>query len=253
MDNGGSCCRDPVIDNQGCACFSLRGGEDEKWICNSTTENATNGNIEIHHKTWYNKHMGRKPKKHPGGRPTDYKPEYAQQAYKLCLLGYTDDKLADFFGVCRATVSTWKLKHPEFLDGTSRGKELADANVAEGLYQRAIGYEHPEDKIFNNNGEALVVETIKHYPPDTAAARLWLEARQRTLWKQKQEIEHSGGIISAEIPLDPKDEEQYRNNLKAVFGGFYDGGGNQPNTGNDQEPDESDPEHGEDADGDNGE
>lgn len=31
------------------------------------------------------------------GRPTDYKPEYAEQAAKLCALGATDMDLADFF------------------------------------------------------------------------------------------------------------------------------------------------------------
>ena len=72
-------------------------------------------------------------------------------------------------------------------------------------------------------------------------------------WTDKQEVKHSGGVVTAEIPLSEKDEEQYRNNLKAVFGGFYDGSGSQPNTGNDQEPDESNPEYGENPDGDDGE
>jgi hypothetical protein len=31
------------------------------------------------------------------GRPTKYKEEYNEQAYKLCLLGATDKELADFF------------------------------------------------------------------------------------------------------------------------------------------------------------
>lgn len=31
------------------------------------------------------------------GRPTKYKPEYAEQASKLCALGATDAQLADFF------------------------------------------------------------------------------------------------------------------------------------------------------------
>jgi len=30
------------------------------------------------------------------GRPTNYHPEYAEQAYKLCLLGATDEQLGDF-------------------------------------------------------------------------------------------------------------------------------------------------------------
>ena len=30
-----------------------------------------------------------------GGRPTKYKEEYAEQAYKLCLLGATDKELSE--------------------------------------------------------------------------------------------------------------------------------------------------------------
>lgn len=33
------------------------------------------------------------------GRPSGYKPEYAEQARKLCLLGATDQEIADFFEV----------------------------------------------------------------------------------------------------------------------------------------------------------
>ena len=45
------------------------------------------------------------------GRPTDYKPEYAEQAAKLCALGATDNDLADFFGVSEQTIYTWRKKY----------------------------------------------------------------------------------------------------------------------------------------------
>ena len=32
-----------------------------------------------------------------GGRPTKYKPEYVEQAAKLCNLGATDKHLCDFY------------------------------------------------------------------------------------------------------------------------------------------------------------
>jgi len=118
-----------------------------------------------------------------GGRPSQYKPEYAKQAYKLCLLGHTDQELGSFFGVSEKTINTWKQKHPEFLQSLKEGKEIADSEVAASLYHRALGYSHPEDKIFNDGGEPLIVPTIKHYPPDTAAAMCWLT--NRTKWKHK--------------------------------------------------------------------
>lgn len=122
-----------------------------------------------------------------GGRPTDYRVEYAEQARKLCLLGATDVKLADFFEVSEVTINSWKHKHPEFLKSLREGKMIADANVAESLYNRAIGYSHQEEKVFNNQGEILTHETVKHYAPDPQSAIFWLKTRQPEQWREKQE------------------------------------------------------------------
>lgn len=128
------------------------------------------------------------------GRPTKYKKEYNEQTYKLCLLGATDKDLADFFHVTESTINKWKIDHPEFSESIQRGKIKADSEVAESLYKRAIGYSHPEDKIFQYEGEPVIVPTTKHYPPDTAAAFIWLKNRQSGKWRDKHEVEHSGGI-----------------------------------------------------------
>ena len=137
--------------------------------------------------------MAKKPAKDKPerGRPSSYKEEYAEQGRKLCLLGATDGELADFFEVSEVTINAWKSKHPEFLKSLKAGKTQADAEVAEKLYHRALGYSHPEDKIFNDGGEPLIVPTTKHYPPDTAAAFIWLKNRQGGRWKDKQEHEHT--------------------------------------------------------------
>ena len=121
------------------------------------------------------------------GRPSKYKAEFAEQARKLCLLGATDAEMADFFGVTEQTVNAWKAAHPAFLESITRGKLMADADVAEKLYERAMGYSHPAVKIFNNQGVELVVPYTEHYPPDTQAASLWLRNRQSKKWRDKQE------------------------------------------------------------------
>ena len=131
-------------------------------------------------------------KKNPGGRPSKYKSEYEQLAYNYALLGADDIKMAEFFGVCERTLNYWKKKHPKFLQALKRGKDIADAEVCKSLFKRATGYSHPEDKIFNNNGEALIVPTTKHYPPDSTAMIFWLSNRQRALWRNKQDHELTG-------------------------------------------------------------
>lgn len=126
------------------------------------------------------------------GRPTKYQDKYAEQVYKLCLLGLTDKELADFFEVDESTVNNWKLQHPDFLESIKKGKGYADAHVADRLYQRAMGYEHDEDQIFQYQGEPVVVPTKKHYAPDTAAGIFWLKNRQPSKWRDKIETEITG-------------------------------------------------------------
>ena len=42
------------------------------------------------------------------GRPSAYKTEYVDKAYKLCLLGATDKQMADISGVAESTFNLWK-------------------------------------------------------------------------------------------------------------------------------------------------
>lgn len=123
----------------------------------------------------------------PGGRPTKFKEEYCDQAYKLCLLGFTDIQLSKFFEVNESTIHQWKLDYPQFSESLKRGKDIADAEVAHSLFNRALGYSHPEVKVFNQNGEIIEHQVDKHYPPDATAIAYWLNNRQKLNWKQRQE------------------------------------------------------------------
>lgn len=130
------------------------------------------------------------------GRPSLYREEYAEQARKLCLLGAIDRELADFFEVSEDTINEWKRVHPDFSVSIKKGKDLADANVADRLYQRALGYEHPEVDIRVVGGEIVQTPINKFYPPDTPAGIFWLKNRQRNKWADKVEM-GVGGIEGA--------------------------------------------------------
>lgn len=132
--------------------------------------------------------------KRPRGRPTAYKPEYVEQALKLCRIGLTDVELADFFEVSVQTLHTWRSQHADFLEATKLGKDEADDRVVKSLYHRAIGYKHDAQKIFNDQGSPLVVDYVEQYPPDTAAAIFWLKNRRRDEWKDRHEVEHTGEV-----------------------------------------------------------
>jgi len=122
------------------------------------------------------------------GRPTLYDPKMNRQAEKLCKLGATDKELAEFFDVAESTLHLWKLEHPKFSESIKKGKEIADAEVADKLYRRATGYSHPDVDIKMFEGEIVITKLTKHYPPDTAAAIFWLKNRRKDKWRDK--IEH---------------------------------------------------------------
>ena len=128
------------------------------------------------------------------GRPTKYKDEYARMARKACLMGATNDDLAELFDVATSTIHEWRDNHEDFSDAIKQAKVESDAQVERALFERATGYSHPEVKVFHDQGEIYTWEGIKHYPPDTAAAFIWLKNRQPQRWRDKQEIEHSGAI-----------------------------------------------------------
>ena len=105
------------------------------------------------------------------GRPTEYKEEYNEQVYKLCLLGAIDKDIADFFDIQESTLNLWKKKHPEFMEAIKDGKEKADAEVAKSLYKRAIGYKKKSIQFATFKGEITDREEyFEDVPPDTTAA-----------------------------------------------------------------------------------
>ncbi len=129
-----------------------------------------------------------KPKKSPkkNGRPTKYKKQYNEQARKLCLMGYTDAQLANFFGVAESTINNWKLDHTGFLESLKAGKEIADANVTASLYEKAIGYSCKDTKFATFEGKITdEQEYTKNYPPCPISIKYWLNNRQPERWREK--------------------------------------------------------------------
>lgn len=121
------------------------------------------------------------------GRPSKYKPEFVQQAEKLCRIGATDIEIADFFEVDVRTLYRWKGEHEEFCQALKAGKDVSDERVERSLFSRATGYEHDEVDIRVVGGEVVQTPIRKFYPPDTTAAIFWLKNRRPDLWRDKVE------------------------------------------------------------------
>jgi hypothetical protein len=138
----------------------------------------------------------------PVGRPTKWKDEFIDLAFKFCLMGATDAQLGGFFEVDERTINDWKLTKPEFSQSIFNGREKADADISEALYHRAKGYKHKDTDIRVVGGSIVQTEVIKEYPPDTAAASLWLRNRQSHKWRDKVEVDHSGSVGFDKAPVE---------------------------------------------------
>jgi hypothetical protein len=148
-------------------------------------------------------------KKHAGGRPTDYRKEYAEQAKHLCRLGATDEDLAYALRTSITAIKRWRAVHAEFRAALVVGKKEADDRVIRSLYTRAVGYSFDSVKVFMPAGakQPIYAPIVEHVPPSETAAMFWLKNRDPEHWRDVQQLEHSMGkyVISDK----PMTEEQW--------------------------------------------
>lgn len=122
------------------------------------------------------------------GRPTDYRPGYADKARAMCKLGASDFDLAEEFGVTTSTIWLWRCKFEDFSNALLEGKEAFDNRCERALAIRACGYSVHTEKVFCYEGSIVRADVIEHYPPDVGAIKMWLGNRRPDRWKDKQEV-----------------------------------------------------------------
>lgn len=151
----------------------------------------------------------------PAGRPTAYKPEYAEQAEKLCKLGATDFELAEFFGVVEITIRRWKAAHPEFCSALKAGKDIADDRVERSLYSKAVGYSYTSEKLWQYDGEVIRTEIVEHVPPSDTAAIFWLKNRRKDEWRDRREQDNTSSdgsmtpqVVQYALPDNGRDKKE---------------------------------------------
>lgn len=129
------------------------------------------------------------------GQKLKFDKKMVKLIYRLALLGSTDKEIATTLEVQDTTLHRWKREYPEIVTALKAGRDEADARVADSLYRRALGYKHKavELKVVSlpDGGGSVVekVDVVKHYPPDTKAASLWLRNRKSKFWKERDSDE----------------------------------------------------------------
>lgn len=158
--------------------------------------------------------MAKKEKK-PVGNPTKFNPQIAEVANRLASKGYDDIQISEIIGICPRTLYYWKGRYAEFLQSLKESKENADDMVEASLFRRATGYYHEEEKLFYDAKLGYVHRetTVKHYPPDTAAAIFWLKNRRRDKWR--------GDSIDPTPTAPPAPSEKKSFEQFMVDGGYF--------------------------------
>ena len=78
-------------------------------------------------------------------------------------------------------------------DGKDNVYQQLTNDVIMALHARAVGYSHPAVKIFNDKIAGIVeADYTEHYPPDAAAAKLWMQVVEG--FSEKSEQKHSGEV-----------------------------------------------------------
>lgn len=133
-----------------------------------------------------------KAKRHPGGRPTLYKPEYCEMVVEKMAEGYTQVGFAGSIRVSEATIYNWANEHPEFFEALKIGKAVS--------------------AYYWETGAKRVAETGE----GNAAMHIFgLKNRVPGEWRDRQEITGAGGGPVQTVDLSGLSDSALREILAA--------------------------------------
>lgn len=114
--------------------------------------------------------------------------------------GLTEEQIAHNMGIRRQTLFKWKNEYSDIGDALKKGKEVADYEVENALFKRALGYDYEEiisEK--TSDGKTHIKKVKRHVPPDTTAMIYWLKNRRPDKWRDRIEVNNKNeeNIIKA--------------------------------------------------------
>lgn len=133
---------------------------------------------------------------------TDVKPRLIEiEAWKRD--GLTDEQIFKNLGISRDTFYKYKEKYSDFSEAIKKGKEVADIEVENALFKRAIGYKYKEVikevKEIDGKKSTYIKEVTKEMPGDVGAQIFWLKNRKSSKWKDKQDIDIQDNNVNITI------------------------------------------------------
>ena len=130
-----------------------------------------------------------------------YHPGFDRRATDYCLLGATNEELAQLFGVSVSAIQKWLVARPSFARAVRKGREEADARVARSMFRAATGLKLKDVRTrLGENGQVLEkTETIKEQAPNVNAGTLWLTNRRGDRWRDRMVVDAGDSFDLAEL------------------------------------------------------
>ncbi len=125
----------------------------------------------------------------PTGRPTDYKPKHCKTVIELMKEGASKAEVCLELSCSFQTFLTWQEKHPEFLEAVKRGLHLSKGKWEQMGRKAAFG------QVEGFNATAWIFNMKNRFGKmDDLGDK----------WGDKQEIEHSGEVVTFNMDFGAK-------------------------------------------------
>ncbi|MBO9597131.1 MAG: hypothetical protein J7559_04810, partial [Cohnella sp.] len=127
------------------------------------------------------------------------------------MQGSLDTEICEMLGIGKTTFYEWKNDYPEFAEAVKKGKDIANGELLNSAFTQATGFMYTEQQavkvkdfrvIVGDNGEPKyepverveLVDVQKFALPNPTMNIFMLKNRLPQHYKDKQQIEHSGGV-----------------------------------------------------------
>ena len=144
-----------------------------------------------------------------------------------CKEGISQEAIARNLGIANSTFQSYKVKFPEFAEALKKGKDLADIQVTNALFQSAVGYEVEEEHTeyiegsksgkagmmpnASNHHNKKVITIKKKVPGNVTAQIFFLKNADPESWnKESTTINQNVNIQSVEDLSDEDLDKQIK-------------------------------------------
>lgn len=123
--------------------------------------------------------------------------------------GLSDEQIAGNMGIDARTLYRWKKKYSQFCQCLEENKNIADIQVENALYKRAIGYTYDEvTYVRDEDGNMVETKRVKkEVVPDVTAQKYWLTVRNPK-WREGMQDPNGNPLLNSLIGLIKTEDKE---------------------------------------------